>query len=301
MTSDSAAALRSHLYVPGDRPQVLAKAVARGADALIVDLEDAVPTAAKAEARGIVADFLGGLRPAGADGAEPTPAVWVRINPGAAGRADLKAVIGPAVAGICVAKTESADDVAEVVALLDALEHERGLPAGRIAVSPLLESAAAILAARDIAAAPRVQRLQVGEADLRAEIGVETGPDESELLWVRSQVVLASAAAGIEPPVGPASTNFTDLAALRQSTEALRRLGYRGRACIHPAQLDVVHDVFTPTAEEVDQARALVAGYEAAVAAGSGVFVDAAGRMVDLAVVRSARRTVAAARSGGES
>lgn len=307
MTSDSAAALRSHLYVPGDRPQVLAKALARGADALIVDLEDAVPAAAKPEAREIVADFLGTLHPAGADGtgsapdAAPAPSVWVRINPGAAGRADLKAVIGPAVAGICLAKTESADDVAEVAALLDALEHERGLPAERIAVSPLLESAAAILAARDIAAAPRVQRLQVGEADLRAEIGVETGPDESELLWVRSQVVLASAAAGIEPPVGPASTNFTDLAALRQSTEALRRLGYRGRACIHPAQLGVVHDVFTPSAEEVDQARALVAGYEAAVAAGSGVFVDAAGRMVDLAVVRSARRTVAAARSGAVS
>ncbi|GAA4988904.1 hypothetical protein GCM10023205_69920 [Yinghuangia aomiensis] len=120
--------------------------------------------------------------------------------------------------------------------------------------------AAAVLAARDIAGAPRVRRLQVGEADLCAELGVEPGTDERELLGVRSQIVPTSAAAGIEPPVAPASTNFTDLAALQASTEALRRLGYRGRACIHPAQLAVVHGVFTPSAEEVARARALLAG-----------------------------------------
>lgn len=283
------AALRSHLYVPGNRPHVLAKATARGADALIVDLEDAVPAAAKEQARGIVADFLGRAGEGG-------PALWVRINPGAAGRADLEAVLGPAVAGICLAKAESADEVAEAADLLAALERERGIPVGQVAISPLLESASAVLAARDIAAAPRVHRLQVGEADLCADLGVEPGADERELLWVRSQVVLASAAAGIEPPVAPASTNFTDAAALRASTEALRRLGYRGRACIHPAQLAVVHEVFTPSAEEVARARALVADYEAALASGSGVFVDADGRMVDLAVVRGAQRTVAAAR-----
>ncbi|NUP32956.1 MAG: CoA ester lyase [Streptomycetaceae bacterium] len=283
------AALRSHLYVPGDRPEVLAKAAARGADALIVDLEDAVPAAGKEQARRIVADFLSRAEKSG-------PALWVRINPGAAGRKDLKAVLGPAVAGICMAKAESAADVAEVAQIIRELEDDRGIPTGQVAISPLLESAAAVLAARDIAGAPRVQRLQVGEADLRAELGVEPGADERELLWVRSQVVLASAAAGIEPPVAPAGTNFTDLAALQASTQALRRLGYRGRACIHPAQLAVVHEVFTPSAEEVARARALVAGYEAAVAAGSGVFVDAHGRMVDLAVVRSAQRTVAAAR-----
>ncbi|MGA4545204.1 HpcH/HpaI aldolase/citrate lyase family protein [Uniformispora flossi] len=284
------AALRSHLYVPGDRPHVLAKAAARGADALIVDLEDAVPAAGKEQARRIVADFLNAAKKAGG------PALWVRINPGAAGREDLKAVLGPAVAGICMAKAESATEIGEVAHIIRELEHDRGIPSGQVAISPLLESAAAVLAARDIAGAPRVRRLQVGEADLCAELGVEPGADERELLWVRSQIVLASAAAGIEPPVAPADTNFSDLAALRASTEALRRLGYRGRACIHPAQLGVVHEVFTPSAEEVARARALVAGYEAAVAAGSGVFVDAHGRMVDLAVVRSAQRTVAAAR-----
>ncbi|MDI2132445.1 HpcH/HpaI aldolase/citrate lyase family protein [Yinghuangia seranimata] len=283
-------ALRSHLYVPGDRPDVLRKAVARGADALIIDLEDAVAASAKDTARRVVADFLAERV---ADG---TPALWVRINPAAAGRVDLKAVVSPAISGICIAKAESVDAVAECAALVDALERERGIPSGRIALSPLLESAAAVFAARDIASAPRVVRLQVGEADLRADIGVTPGPDERELLWVRSQVVLASAAAGIEPPVGPVSTNFTDPGGLRESTLALQRLGYLGRACIHPNQLAVVNEVFTPSDDEVEKARVLIARYEAASASGEGVFVDESGRMVDFAVVRSARRTLAAAR-----
>ncbi len=195
-------------------------------------------------------------------------------------------------AGICLAKAESAAEVAAVAGLLDRLEAERAIAAGSIGIAPLLESAAAVLRAAEIAQAPRVRRLQVGEADLKADTGIEPGDDERELLWVRSQVVLASAAAGIDPPVGPVSTNFRDLDALRASTEAVRRLGYRGRACIHPAQIAVVHEVFTPSPEQVDAAQALIAAYDAAVAAGSGVLIGPDGRMVDEAVVRQARRLV---------
>lgn len=295
MTTPAGAAPRSHLYVPGDRPDALRRAVERGADALILDLEDSVAASAKETARAEVAAFLA-ARPAPVPG---EPALWVRVNPGAVGHDDLKAVVGPAVAGVCLAKTESPAEAADMAGLIGTLESERGLPAGQIALSPLLESAAAVLAARDIAGAPRVVRLQIGEADLCADIGVEPGPDDRELLWARSQVVLASAAARIEPPVGPVSTDYTDLGALRASTGALRRLGFVGRACIHPAQLAVVNEVFTPTAEDVELARAVVAGYEDAMSAGSGVFVDGRGRMVDLAVVRSARRTLAAARQAG--
>lgn len=279
---------RSHLYVPGDRPDVLAKALGRGADALIVDLEDAVAVSAKDSARAAVAAWLAGL-PAAAD--NPVE-VWVRVNPGHAALVDVEAVALPALAGICLAKAESAAEVAAVAGLLDRLEAERAIAAGSIGIAPLLESAAAVLRAAEIAQAPRVRRLQVGEADLKADTGIEPGDDERELLWVRSQVVLASAAAGIDPPVGPVSTNFRDLDALRASTEAVRRLGYRGRACIHPAQIPVVHEVFTPSPEQVDAARALIAAYDAAVAAGSGVLLGPDGRMVDEAVVRQARRLV---------
>jgi citrate lyase subunit beta/citryl-CoA lyase len=141
-----------------------------------------------------------------------------------------------------------------------------------------------------------VQRLQVGEADLKADIGVELGDDQRELLYVRSHVVLVSAAAGIDPPVGPVDTNFKDVEALKTSTEAVKRMGYLGRACIHPAQAAVVNEVFTPSAEEVAEARDLIERFDAAMAAGDGVCLDARGRMVDEAVVRQARRLLSLAR-----
>ena len=158
---------RSHLYVPGDKPDVLAKALGRGADALIVDLEDAVAPSAKDDARQGVRAWLAGL-PAAAD--NPVE-VWVRTNSGAEALVDVVAVAGPAVTGFCVAKTESVDEIENVAAALDVVEAELGLPAGSFALAPLLESAAAVLKAPQIAAASRVKRLQVGEADLRADVG----------------------------------------------------------------------------------------------------------------------------------
>jgi citrate lyase subunit beta/citryl-CoA lyase len=265
---------------------MLARAAGRGADALIIDLEDAVAPAAKPAARQAAATYLAGAR------RDEGPQLWVRINPGAAGLVDLDAVVAPPLRGVCLAKAADAGQVAALADRLSRLEAERGIEPGRIAVSPLLETAAAVLRASDIAAAPRVARLQVGEADLKVDIGVDTGPDERELWWVRSLVVLASAAAGIEPPVGPVSTDFTDLDALRESTLALKRMGYRGRACIHPAQVPVVNEVFTPTAAEVERARALLARYDQATESGAGAFIDADGTMVDLAVVRAAQRTL---------
>jgi citrate lyase subunit beta/citryl-CoA lyase len=290
MTTGLTAAPRSYLYVPGDQPQMLARALDRGADAVIVDLEDAVAPAAKAPARVAVREWLRSR--AHRDDLE----VWVRINPGTAGIEDAAAVVGPGLTGVMAAKTESAADVVSVDAALLRAEAASGLPAGQVAVVPLLESAAAVLAAAEVARAPRVRRLQVGEADLKADIGVTPGEAESELLHVRSHIVLVSAACGLEPPVGPVSTDFRDLERLRASTRALARLGFVGRACIHPAQIPVVNDVFTPTPAEVERARALIARLDRAVAEGDGVVLDDTGRMVDEAVIRQARRLLARAR-----
>ena len=149
-----------------------------------------------------------------------------------------------------------------------------------------------MLSAPAIARAPRVVRLAIGEADLRAELGVDPSEDERELAAIRTQIVLASAAAGIEPPIGPVSTDFTDLDAFRRSTEALRRLGFGARATIHPAQVGIVNEAFTPTAAAIAQARRLVDRYESS---GGGVLLDDEGRMVDEAVVRAARRTLSLA------
>ncbi|WP_067701464.1 HpcH/HpaI aldolase/citrate lyase family protein [Nocardia jejuensis] len=268
--------MRSALYVPGNRPDLFDKAVAGPADVILIDLEDSVPLADKESARAEVGDWLRGF---------PGPArgIWVRINPGELGRADLNAVAQPAVTAICLAKTESAQQVRQISTLLD----EHGRRAAEIRLCALLESAAALFAAREIAAAPRIARLQLGEADLRADAGISPGPDEREMLYARSHVVLASAAAGIDAPLAPVSTDFTDLAALRHSTKALARLGFRGRACIHPNQVPIVNEIFTPSATELARARAVIERFEAAQ---GGVVLDAEGRMVDLAVIRQARR-----------
>lgn len=284
---------RSYLYVPGDQPGKLAKSAWRGEDALILDLEDAVAPHAKEAGRRCVRAFLEGL-PAEPASGEPRPQLWLRINPGDAGSTDIGTAWHPALAGVMVAKAESAADLERVGAALAEVESAAGTTVGSTAVVPLLESAAAVFAATEIAAAPRVVRLQVGEADLASDLGLDVAGGGIEVLrTVRSTVVLAGAAAGLEPPVAPVSVNFTDLDALRRSTRELAAMGYLGRACIHPAQIAVVNDVFTPDPSSVGKARALVQRFDAALAAGRGVILGEDGRMVDEAVVRQARRLLA--------
>ncbi|WP_067857323.1 HpcH/HpaI aldolase/citrate lyase family protein [Nocardia shimofusensis] len=267
--------MRSALYVPGNRPELFDKALAGPADVVLVDLEDAVPPADKESARREVARWSRTVTTPGR--------LWVRVNPGEMGHADLAAVASPAIAAVCLAKTESVRQIRAVDEIL--ARHEN--TAGSIRVCPLLETAMAVYAAHEIARAPRVLRLQIGEADLCAEVGITPGPDEQELAAIRGQVVLASAAANIAAPLGPVRTDFRDLEGLRASTLRLWRLGFRGRACIHPAQVPVVNEIFTPAEEELDRARALVARFEAAQ---GGVILDEVGRMVDRAVIRQARR-----------
>jgi len=278
---------RSHLYVPGNHGARLDKAWASAADTIIVDLEDAVPSAAKATARVAVASWLASTadRRAGS-GRE----LWIRVNPGEQGLVDVDALAGAeGVTGLVPAKATVAD--------LEALAAELDRRGSDWRLSPLLETAGAVLDARVIAALPRVLRLQVGEYDLCAATGVRPGPDEAETAWARSWVVFASSAAGIDPPVAPVSTVVRDEVAFAASTERAARQGFVGRACIHPAQLAVVHAVFTPSPEAVARATALLSAYDAAIAAGAGAYLDQDGRMVDEAVARAARRTVALSRS----
>jgi len=278
---------RSYLYVPGNAPDKLARALDRGADALIVDLEDAVPPAGKDRARADVLDWLRGVDPGGCQ-------LWVRVNPGRDRAADLAALAAaPHLTGIVPAKLADRADLDQLVAALAHASDTTTL------VMPLLETASAVLSAAAIAGGPRVHQLQIGEVDLCADTGIEPGPDEAELAPIRTQVVLCAAAAGIHPPVGPVSRNFTDLDALEHSTRRLRRQGFFGRCCIHPAQVEVVNRVFTPTDAQVADAARLVAAFDAATARGEGVVVDDAGQMVDLAVIRTARQVLAAAQPTG--
>lgn len=279
--------LRSVLYVPGDDAGKLARAGSRGADGLILDLEDAVAPGQKESARHTVAEWLAG-------GGHSGPGqVWVRVNHDDRLAADISAVVTPGVDGICLPKCSSADDLVELDRLLSLAEDARGMARGALAVCAMVESARGLLAAAAIAGAARVSLLQLGEMDLGAELGLDPGPDGRELDCARMTVVVASAAAGIEPPLGAVVSAWRDREEFRRSSEALARMGFFGRACIHPDQVEVANEVFTPSAERVESARRLLAGFDLAVAQGHGVTTDEEGRMVDLAVVRSARRVLA--------
>ena len=281
---------RSYLFAPGDQVRKLQHALESGADAIIADLEDAVAPSAKANARHMVASWLSRL-----DGDQPQ--LWVRVNGSPRLLVeDVHAVVGPAVTGICLPKTQGPEQLRGLGELLGVAERQAGLAEGALKVVPLVESAAGLLSARAIAEQPRVWQLGLGELDLCAEVGLQPSADERELLSIRLQVVLASAAAGLASPIGPVSTDFRDLDGLRRSTDALRRLGFGSRWAIHPAQVPVINEVFTPSPDQVEAARRLVERYDDALDQGVGVCVDEDGRMVDEAVVRMARRVLARAR-----
>lgn len=264
------------LYVPGDRPERFGKALASGADAIVLDLEDAVTAARKPEARAHIAEWVATTDPGRVQ-------VWVRVNPGALQEEDIQAVAHPRLTGFWLPKVGSAAEVEQVHALL------ARTPASEAALSAMIETAAGLFAAPAIARAPRVRFLQLGEVDLAADLGIDPGTSGDALLFARSQIVAASVAAGIEPPPAAVSRNFRDLDAFRSDTRTLAGLGFVGRACIHPAQLEPVRVVFTPAPEAVREARAVLTALETAE---SGVALDADGFLIDEAVARQARRLV---------
>jgi citrate lyase subunit beta/citryl-CoA lyase len=266
---------RSYLFVPGHRPERFDKACAAGADAVIIDLEDAVAPEHKDAARAAVAGWLSGRRP-----------VLVRIN-GAQTRwfADDLALIGqPGLAGLVLPKAEQIDP-----ALM-----RRCADAG-VPVLPLIESARGFDTLNRIARTPGVQRLLFGSIDLQFDLGLQG--DDDALLYFRSRLVLASRLAELPPPVDGVSTAIDEPERLRADTARARRLGFGAKLCIHPKQVETVNAGFVPSADELAWARRIVAA--AAGAAGAALAVD--GAMVDRPVLLRAQAIVdaAAARAPG--
>lgn len=264
---------RSWLFVPGDRPERFDKAVAAGADAVIVDLEDAVAPERKAQARAHVAAWLSPARP-----------VWVRINalPTRWAADDLALIERPGCAGIVLPKAEQIDP--DFVA--------RCARAGR-PLLPLIESAAGFDRLRAIAATPGVLRLLFGSIDFALDLGISG--DDDALLAFRSQLVLASRLAGLPPPVDGVCTAIDDAGRLDAEARRARRLGFGGKLCIHPKQVATVNAAFLPDAGEVAWARRIVQAAQDA--AGGAVAVD--GVMVDLPVLRRAQAILDAADGAG--
>ena len=289
MSSVDAVLHRSGLYAPGSSPRMLRKALAAGADAVILDLEDAVAPGEKPAARGHVAELLDEVA------ATPVaPDVHVRVNRSGDGwdTDDLAAVVRPGLDGLRLPKAETPEALTEVAALIDRLERDAGLPVGAIPLIPIIESAVGAVAITALATATdRVTRLSLGGADLLADLG-GVGDDDLTTLHVRGELVLRSRAAGLAPPIDTVHTNLDDEEGLRAATRRARALGFYGKSLIHPKQIAPVHEVFTPSEDDVAWAERIVAAAAAAEAEGRGaVAID--GDFVDAPIVQRAETILA--------
>ena len=254
---------RSYLFVPANRPDRFDKACAAGADAVIVDLEDAVPASDKQAAREALAAWV-----------SPEHPVLVRINSADSEwfRDDLALCGLPGVAGVVLPKAEKEQDLATIAA------------AGAQVILPLIESALGMWNAPGLARAPRVERLVFGAIDFSFDLRIKEG--DEELLYFRSQLVLVSRVAGIQAPVDGVTVDIDDLDWVREDTERARALGFGGKLCIHPKQVSVVNAGFAPTDAERDWATRVLEA--AANANGAAVALD--GKMVDRPVILIAQQ-----------
>lgn len=290
--------LRSMLFAPGNQPRKVAKVASFGADAIILDLEDAVPPAEKQATRPRVREALATL--------PNSPPRYVRVNALETGLtpADLEAVVCPELDGVKLPKVETAAEVFDVDRMLADLERQSGLAAGTIDLIPAIETARGVLNVGSIAgASSRVRHLSFGAGDYCRDVGVRFSgtmwePDGIELLYARSQIVLACRVAGLEPPIDTVWLDIGDNEGLERDARAAYRLGFQGKSAIHPAQVPIINAVFSPTAEEIEYAQRVVEAFERAEASGTAaIAVD--GRMVDYPIVAKARWLLERARGFG--
>lgn len=280
-------ARRSSLIMPVNVPKFVERAYTRGADAIVLDLEDSVAPTEKRSARSFVREAI---ELAGRGGAD----VLVRINkPFELAVLDLDAAVWPGLVGIAFPKVESPIELQVLDRLLAERELARGLPIGSLDISILVESALGVQQMAEIAcASPRAVSISLGSEDFTRDIGVEPSLEGTEQAYGKGVAIVAARVAGIQPQgLRSSLADYADLEALRQSVIDARRLGFKGASCIHPAQVAVLNEHFSPTQTDVDYARRVIEVYEAAEAAGrASVGLD--GKMIDIPVVERARTVV---------
>ncbi len=278
--------LRSFLFAPGNHARRVEKALTIAADAVILDLEDAVAISEKPATRDLVTRAFGQARHG---------RLYVRVN--AYGTewcyADIVAVARRGLDGIILPKVESPDQLRSVDWLLTNLERERGLPSGSIDLVPIIETAIAI---RDIAAiaasGSRTKRMAFGAGDYTLDLGMVWSRDEAELLPARAAVVMASRAAGIEPPFDTVWADLRDSDGFVQSAERAAALGFQGKMCIHPDQIAPTNAAFSPSEHQLTWARRVVVAFDEAETKGlASIQLD--GQFIDYPIVLRARQVLA--------
>ena len=274
--------LRSILFAPANDAKKISKAMTCGADAITLDLEDAVAYSQKEAARETLKSVLSH---------PPTTKLFVRIN--SAGSKyildDLEAVIGLPVDGLMLAKAESAGEVMKVDWLLDLLEDRKGITPGKTGIIPFIESAGGILRSTEIAACtPRIKALAFGGVDFSQEQGLRYPSESDGMLIARGQLVLASRSAGIAPPLDTVFPDIKNISKLEYETEIARKIGFQGKLVIHPAQVEPVNRIFSPTPEEIEYARKVVDAFDEAEGSGTAV-IQLEGKMVEYPIYRRAK------------
>ena len=278
-------AYRSFLFAPGNHARKVAKVFDCGADNVILDLEDAVAKAEKVATRALVVEAL--KRPRRVGG-------YVRVNAFNTEfcYGDAVAVVGHGLDGIVLPMVESREQIVAFDWLVGALERERGLPLGGIDIIPIIETAKGLANARTVAAAgTRVKRMAFGAGDYTLDMNMEWTLAESELEHARAEMAVASRAAGLEPPIDTVWVHIKDLDGLASSAKRARQLGFQGKMCIYPPQVELVNRAFTPTETEVAFARRVVAAFEKAEREGSSS-IQLDGFFIDYPIVYKAQRTL---------
>jgi citrate lyase subunit beta / citryl-CoA lyase len=280
--------LRSLLFAPGNHLRRVEKALTLDADAVVLDLEDACPVADKVAARTAVVGALQSPRRASG---------YVRVNALSTeyGYGDLIAVVQRGVDGIMLTKVNGPDEIKLADWMISQQERERGLPPGSVDLLPLIESGAGLAAAESIGrASKRVRRMAFGAGDMTRDLGIEWSREETELLALRTALVLASRAAGIEPPIDLAWIGTQDAQGFANSVRWGRVLGFQGKLCIHPSQIHAVNAAFSPTEAQVAKARRVIEVFREAEARGSAAIVHE-GALIDYAIVAQAEQVLARA------
>jgi citrate lyase subunit beta/citryl-CoA lyase len=285
------AALRSLMFVPGNRANMLERALGVAPDAYIPDMEDSVPVDEKENARNVVASFLPKL-------SETGRFVIPRVNSLDTGllEDDLAAVVGPYIYGVSVGKISSVEDIRQVSEIILGLEKKAGIEEGSVKIVPWIETAMAVVKCYEIcASSPRIIGAAFGAEDFTNDMGIERLEDDSEVAYARNVVCIAARAADVLALDTP-FFRFREPESLRENALGSRKIGFKGKFAIHPTQVDIINEVFSPSADEIENARRVVEAFEEAERVGRGS-TSLDGKVVDVPVVKRARQLLEAAAS----
>ena len=286
--------LRSILFVPSIVERFVARAPETGADVVCLDVEDSVPPAEKAKARAAAAEAIDGMPHNGF-------ATYVRVNGLHTGllEDDLLAVVRPGLDGIVLSKAHNAETVRRADNYLTILERQQGMETGTVSIIPLIESAEGILNSREISAAsPRLVGLSLGAEDLAVDMGLQRSEEAREIEWPRAQLATAAAAADLAAIDTP-EPDYTDMEHLERDSSYARSIGFRGKYCIHPGQVEVVNRVFSPTGQEIAEAKDVVRLLDTEGIAKGRAAIPVNGKMIDTPIYWQAKRLLRWAEAAG--